>query len=59
MEEEKRGTEEMKKTIGFIKDILIGAIIIGFMMIGLFGAVLQTSYRLCPVTTEEMEVLGK
>ncbi len=59
MEEEKRGTEEMKKTIGFIRDILIGAIIIGFMMIGLFGAVLQTSYRLCPVTTEEMEVLGK
>lgn len=59
MEEEKRGTEEMKKTIEFIRDILIGAIIIGFMMIGLFGAVLQTSYRLCPVTTEEMEVLGK
>lgn len=49
----------MKKTIGFIRDILIGAIIIGFMMIGLFGAVLQTSYRLCPVTAEEMEVLGK
>ena len=59
MEEEKRGTEEMKKTIEFIRDILIGAISIGFMMIGLFGAVLQTSYRLCPVTTEEMEVLGK
>lgn len=59
MEEKERGTEEMKKTIGFIRDILIGAIIIGFMMIGLFGAVLQTSYRLCPVTAEEMEVLGK
>lgn len=49
----------MKKVVQCIRDILIGAIIIGFMMIGLFGAVLQTSYRLCPVTTEEMEVLGK
>lgn len=59
MEEEKRGTEEMKKVMGFIRDILIGAIIIGFMMISFFGAVLQTSYRLCPVTAQEMEVISK
>lgn len=51
----------MKKFIGFIRDILIGAIIIGFMMISFFGAVLQTSYRLCPITAQEieMEVLNR
>jgi len=61
MEEKERGTEEMKKVIGFIRDILIGAIIIGFMMISFFGAVLQTSYRLSPVTAQElqMEVIEK
>lgn len=51
----------MHKAIGIVRDILIGAIIIGFMMISFFGAVLQTSYRLSPVTAQEieMEVLNR
>lgn len=44
-----------KAVIGIIKQIVISAIILIIMIGGFFGAVLQTSYRLSPVT--EMEVI--
>lgn len=44
----------MKKIAGIIRDILVGTIIIGFMLISFFGAVLKESYKLCPVTAEEI-----
>lgn len=51
----------MKKFIGIVKNIMICMVISIIMIGGFFGAVLQTSYRLCPVTAQElqMEVLGK
>lgn len=49
----------MKKAIGIVREIMIGMLIL-ILMIGIWlGSVLQTSYRLCPVTAQEMEVLGK
>lgn len=59
MEEKERGTEEMKKAIGIVREIMIGMLLL-ILMIGIWlGSVLQTSYRLCPVTAQEMEVFGK
>ena len=61
MEEKERGTEEMKKAFGIAREIMIGMLIL-MLMIGIWlGSVLQTSYRLCPVSAEElqMEVIGK
>lgn len=49
----------MKKALSIIRSILIAMIIMVIMIGGFFGAVLQTSYRLSPVTAYEMEVLGK
>lgn len=49
----------MKKAIGFVKDITVAMIILTIMVGGFFGAVLQTSYRLSPVTAYEMEVIEK
>lgn len=49
----------MKKVIGIVMEAVIGMLIVCFMIGVYFGSVLQTSYRLCPVTAEEMEVLGK
>lgn len=47
----------MKKVIGIAKEIVIAMIILVFMIGVWFGAILQTSYRLCQVTAEEiMEV---
>jgi hypothetical protein len=44
-----------KAVINIIKQIVISAIVLVIMIGGFFGAVLQTSYRLSPVT--EMEVI--
>lgn len=47
----------MKKVMGIVKEAMIALIILAFMIGVWFGAILQTSYRLCPVTAEEiMEV---
>ena len=46
-----------KAVINIIKQIVISAIVLVIMIGGFFGAVLQTSYRLSPVTAEEMEVI--
>ena len=50
----------MKKIIGYVRTVLICAFIVAFMIGSFFGAVLQESYKLCPVTAEEIaEVNGK
>jgi len=54
-----RGDKEMKKTIGIVKNLMICAIIAVFMVGCFLGAVLQTSYRLCPVTSEEIAEVAK
>lgn len=52
--EETRGNEEMKKSVIIIRDLAVCLIILAFMIGGFFGAVLQTSYRHCPVTAAEL-----
>lgn len=48
----------MKKLIGIVKEAVIGMLII-FLMIGVyFGSILQTSYRLCPLTEAEVQGYG-
>lgn len=51
----------MKKTIGIARDIMIAMLVMIFAFGIWIGSILQTSYRLCPVTAQElqMEVLGK
>lgn len=49
----------MKKAIGIARDIMIAMLVMIFAFGIWIGSILQTSYRLCPVTAEEMEVLGK
>ena len=44
----------MKKLVEWVKIIIFSIIILGLMFYGFFGAVLQTSYRLCPVTAQEI-----
>lgn len=48
----------MKKVIGIVMEAVIGMLII-FLMIGVyFGSILQTSYRLCPLTAAEVQGYG-
>lgn len=49
----------MKKAIGIARDIMIAMLVMIFAFGIWIGSILQTSYRLCPVTSQEMEVLGK
>lgn len=49
----------MKKTIGIVKEFMVGMLIVCFVIGVYFGAVLQTSYRLCPVTAEEITEVAK
>lgn len=44
----------MKKTIGIVKEFMICLIIAVFMVGCFFGAVLQESYKLSPVTAAEV-----
>lgn len=44
----------MKRTLGFARDIMICFIIAVFMVGVYFGAVLQESYKLAPVTAAEV-----
>lgn len=47
----------MKRVIGIAKEITICLIVLIFMVGAFFGAVLQESYKLSPLTQEEiMEV---
>lgn len=48
----------MKKVMGIVKEAMIALIILVFMIGVWFGAILQTSYRLCPVTAEEIVEIG-
>ncbi len=49
----------MKKVIGVAREIMIAALILVFMIGCYFGSILQTSYRLCPVTAEEIAEVAK
>jgi hypothetical protein len=44
----------MKKVIGIVKEAVIGMLIVCFMIGVYFGSILQTSYRLCPLTADEV-----
>lgn len=44
----------MKKVIKFLKELTIGMLIVCFMIGVYFGSILQTSYRLCPLTADEV-----
>lgn len=47
----------MKKTIGIVRNLMICVLIALFMTGCFFGAILQESYKLSPLTQEEiMEV---
>ena len=49
----------MKKVIGAVRTAVICAFIVIFMIGMFFGAALQESYKLCPVTAEEIAEVGK
>lgn len=60
MSVEKEEAVKAKNMIGAVRTVIICAFIVMFMIGTFFGAVLQESYRLCPVTAEEIaEVEGK
>lgn len=61
MEEREGGNREMKKAIGIVRQIMIATLVMIFAFGIWIGSILQTSYRLSPVTAQEMEmeVLGK
>lgn len=44
----------MKKVIGIVNEAVIGLLIVCFMIGVYFGSILQTSYRLCPLTADEV-----
>ena len=46
----------MRKALGIVREALIAMIILIFAFGIWIGSVLQTSYRLCPVTAQEMEM---
>lgn len=48
----------MKKVIGIVMEAVIGMLIVCFMIGVYFGSVLQTSYRLCPLTAAEVQEYG-
>lgn len=50
----------MKKVIKFLTELTIGMLIVCLMIGVYFGSILQTSYRLCPLTADEIatEVQG-
>ena len=47
----------MKKAIGIVRQIMIAMLVMIFAFVIWIGSILQTSYRLCPVTAYEMEVI--
>ena len=44
----------MNKFLGAVRTVLLCTIVLVFMIGTFFGAVLQESYKLCPVTAEEI-----
>lgn len=49
----------MKKIMGVIRMFILSVCILGFMIIGFFGAVLKESYQLSPLTAEEIAEVAK
>lgn len=43
-----------RKIVGAVKTGIISVIVLMFVIGAFFGAVLQESYKLCPVTPEEV-----
>lgn len=52
------GEKKMKKVFGAVKAAVIAIIVAGFMVSAFFGAVLQESYKLCPLTAAEVQEYG-
>lgn len=49
----------MKRIIGIAKEITIGVIILMFIIGVWLGAILQASYKYCPVSAEEIAEVAK
>lgn len=48
----------MKKVIKFIAELTIGMMVVTFVTACFFGAVLQESYKLSPLTAAEVQGYG-
>ena len=53
-----RRIENMKRVITFIAELTIGMMVVTFVTACFFGAVLQESYKLSPLTAEEVQGYG-
>lgn len=48
----------LKKVLLTLRDVLISIFFVAIFMIAFFGAALQTSYRNCPPSEEEIAQMG-